>query len=75
MSIEFERLAGSDRHRDVSGEVGELLLQATCTACWEQWLGEQVKLINENKLSPAREDHYAFLVDQMRGFLKLDASA
>jgi Fe-S cluster biosynthesis and repair protein YggX len=53
------------------GAPGELVLARTCRACWELWRGEQVKLINEHKLSPANPEHYTFLVDQMKVFLKL----
>ena len=54
------------------GAAGELVLTHTCTACWEIWRGEQVKLINENKLSPANAEHYDFLVEKMNDFLKLE---
>ena len=53
------------------GAVGDAVLARTCAACWEIWRGEQVKLINENKLSPANTEHYDFLVDRMKEFLKL----
>ena len=53
------------------GEVGQLVRDGTCAACWQEWLGEQVKLINENKLSPANPEHYDFLVERMKGFLRL----
>jgi Fe-S cluster biosynthesis and repair protein YggX len=54
------------------GEPGELVLAGTCPACWSAWRGEQVKLINENQLAPSRPDHYDFLVQRMKGFLKLE---
>jgi len=53
------------------GQPGLLVLAGTCRACWDLWREEQVKLINENQLSPARSDHYDFLVQKMKGFLKL----
>ena len=53
------------------GESGRLVLAQTCRSCWDIWRGEQVKLINENKLSPAKPEHYEFLVERMTGFLKL----
>ena len=54
------------------GVVGETVLAQTCTSCWEIWRGEQVKLINENKLAPAKAEDYDFLVDRMKDFLKLE---
>ncbi len=53
------------------GVAGEMVLAHTCTGCWEIWRGEQVKLINENKLSPANAEDYDFLVGRMKDFLKL----
>jgi Fe-S cluster biosynthesis and repair protein YggX len=53
------------------GEVGELVRASTCRACWDSWRGEQVRLINELKLSPANPQHYAFLVERMKVFLSL----
>jgi Fe-S cluster biosynthesis and repair protein YggX len=53
------------------GAVGELVLQQTCTTCWRDWLGMQVKLMNENRLTPADPEHYAYLVREMRTFLGL----
>jgi Fe-S cluster biosynthesis and repair protein YggX len=53
------------------GPAGERVLGGTCRTCWEAWRGEQVKLINELRLSPARPDHYALLVERMSAFLKL----
>lgn len=53
------------------GTPGEAVLAQTCQTCWDVWRGEQVKLINEHQLSPANPEHYAYLVEQMRGFLKL----
>jgi Fe-S cluster biosynthesis and repair protein YggX len=66
-----EKTAGGLEQAPLPGEPGQQVLSSTCRDCWEIWRGEQVKLINENKLSPARPDHYEFLVKQMRGFLKL----
>lgn len=54
------------------GAVGQLVLAGTCGACWDLWREEQVKLINENKLSPAKAEDYEFLVDRLKGFLKLE---
>jgi len=53
------------------GEVGQLVQARTCPNCWTEWLETQVKLINEHKLSPADPEHYAFLLEQMKGFLGL----
>ena len=56
------------------GPAGELVFAGTCRSCWEIWRDEQVKLINENNLSPANAEHYEFLLGQMKSFLKLARS-
>jgi Fe-S cluster biosynthesis and repair protein YggX len=58
------------------GETGRAVLEGTCSACWQEWLGMQVKLINEWQLSPAVPEHFEHLVREMRTFLGLgDADA
>lgn len=53
------------------GADGRAILESTCAACWKLWLGEQVKLINETRISPADPDGFAFLLTRMRTFLAL----
>ena len=53
------------------GPDGRAILESTCAACWKLWLGEQVKLINENRISPADPDGFAFLRTHMKTFLAL----
>ena len=53
------------------GEVGELVRTKTCSACWSEWKGAQVKLLNEYQLTPVNPEHYDFLVKEMRKFLAL----
>ena len=42
-----------------------------CAACWKEWLGAQVNLINEYKLSTIDPSHREALNTQMRTFLNL----
>jgi Fe-S cluster biosynthesis and repair protein YggX len=53
------------------GAAGAAVLAHSCVECWAIWCEEQVKLINELSLSPAKPDHYAQLVDKMKEFLSL----
>jgi Fe-S cluster biosynthesis and repair protein YggX len=53
------------------GEPGRTILANVCAACWKEWLGTQVKYINEYRLSPLDPKHYEFLLEQARGFLGL----
>ena len=70
-----ERRDGLPRE-PLPGAVGRAILDHTCAACWKLWLGEQVKLINETRVSPADPDGFAYLLKEMRAFLVLsDGSA
>jgi Fe-S cluster biosynthesis and repair protein YggX len=53
------------------GEVGESVLERVCRECWSSWLGEQVKIINENQLSPADPAAFEFLVARMKAYLSI----
>jgi Fe-S cluster biosynthesis and repair protein YggX len=53
------------------GDVGQVVRDRTCPACWGEWLGNQVKLINEYRLSPVNPEHFQFLLKEMRSFLRL----
>ena len=53
------------------GEVGRLVHEQTCQSCWKAWLGAQVILMNENRLSPGNPEHYDLLVREMTTFLNL----
>jgi len=62
--------AGLDR-TPLPGAVGEAVLAQSCAACWREWLEMQVKLINENRLTPANSEHFDQLVGEMKVFLNL----
>jgi Fe-S cluster biosynthesis and repair protein YggX len=53
------------------GKIGELVAAHTCPACWREWMGMQVRVINEYRLSPAEPQHFEYLVSQMKVFLNL----
>ena len=53
------------------GPVGAAVLQRTCAACWKEWMDMQVKLMNENHLTPANPEHYDFLIQELKKFLRL----
>lgn len=53
------------------GSIGALVLARICPACWREWLGMQVRVINEYRLVPADPQHFEFLLNQMRSFLNL----
>jgi Fe-S cluster biosynthesis and repair protein YggX len=53
------------------GVLGERVVRQTCASCWQEWLGAQVILINENRLSGADSRHVDYLLGQMQVFLNL----
>jgi Fe-S cluster biosynthesis and repair protein YggX len=53
------------------GPIGERVKDRVCPACWREWLGMQVRVINEYRLVPADPQHYEYLLAQMREFLSL----
>jgi Fe-S cluster biosynthesis and repair protein YggX len=55
------------------GPDGEAIHANACAACWKEWLGMQVKYINEYRLNPLDPKHFEFLVEQARAFLGLSA--
>lgn len=53
------------------GAVGEAVLAHSCRDCWDNWCAEQVKVINELSLSPAKPEHYSQLVEKLKQYLVL----
>ena len=55
-----------------AGTLGEQVRDRVCAHCWSDWMGMQVKVINEYRLSPARPEHFEVLMAQLRAFLNLN---
>ena len=55
----------------IPGPTGQAFLENVCASCWREWLGMQVKYINEYRLSPVDPTHFEFLLGQAKSFLKL----
>ena len=54
-----------------AGDLGKVVYGQVCAVCWKEWLGAQVNMINEYKLSMIDPDHRAALTKQMIQFLSL----
>jgi Fe-S cluster biosynthesis and repair protein YggX len=54
------------------GPLGEKVRDRVCAHCWSDWMGMQVKVINEYRLSPVQPEHFELLMAQLRAFLNLD---
>ena len=55
-------------------EMGQEILANTCGACWQAWLGMQVKIINEYSLLPVNPEHGAILEQNLKSFLRLPSA-
>ncbi|MGN6789965.1 MAG: oxidative damage protection protein [Rhodanobacteraceae bacterium] len=51
------------------GELGQRIYEHIGREAWQQWLGYQTMLINENRLSPRDPDTRKFLAAEMQRFL------
>ena len=51
------------------GDIGQRIYENISKEAWQQWLGHQTMLINENRLSPINPEHRKFLEQEMQKFL------
>jgi Fe-S cluster biosynthesis and repair protein YggX len=47
------------------GELGQRIFASVSKEAWQQWLGLQTMLINEQRLSPVNPEHRKYLAEQM----------
>ncbi len=50
------------------GELGQKIFDNVSKEAWQQWMGHQTILMNENRLSPINPEHRAFLEKEMEKF-------
>ena len=50
----------------------EAVLSRICAACWREWEGTEVKVINEYRLNLVDPEHRAMLQKACLGFLKIE---
>ncbi len=50
------------------GELGQKIFNNVSKEAWQQWMGHQTILMNENRLSPINPEHRAFLETEMEKF-------
>jgi Fe-S cluster biosynthesis and repair protein YggX len=50
------------------GELGRRIFENVSKEAWQQWLGHQTMLINENRLSPINPEHRKFLAGEMEKY-------
>ncbi len=54
--------------------LGKEIQRKVCPACWREWLGNQVMLINEFRLNLVDPEARRTLEREMRAFLNVPAS-
>jgi Fe-S cluster biosynthesis and repair protein YggX len=54
--------------------LGQEVLAHACADCWKEWMGYQVKLINELGLMPVNPEHGAVLERNLKAFLRLPSA-
>lgn len=50
------------------GELGQRIFDNVSKEAWQQWMGHQTILMNENRLSPIKPEDRAFLEQEMEKF-------
>ena len=53
------------------GAAGARVQEQVCAPCWKEWLGAQVNIINEHRLTMINAEHRARLNREMKEFLNL----
>ena len=51
------------------GELGQRIFEHISKEAWQQWMGQQTILINENRLNVINPEHRAFIEQEMEKFL------
>jgi Fe-S cluster biosynthesis and repair protein YggX len=54
------------------GQWGTILLEQTCPDCWREWVDEQTRVINHERLQPSDPAHRRLLYERRVEFLKLE---
>ena len=57
------------------GDLGQRIFDNVSKEAWQQWLGHQTMLINENRLSPRDPESRKFLADEMEKYFFGEGSA
>ena len=55
----------------LGGKWGPIVLAQTCADCWREWIEEQTRLINHERLLPSNPEHRKVLYERMAAFLNL----
>jgi len=62
---------GALERAPLPGKWGPIVVAGTCSECWHEWVEEQTRLINHERLVPAEPEHRRVLYQKMAEFLSL----
>lgn len=54
----------------IKGELGIEVFNKISKEAWEQWIGVQTMLINENKINLMNRDEREFIASKLRSYIK-----
>jgi Fe-S cluster biosynthesis and repair protein YggX len=66
--VRLKREAEGLERQTYPGELGQRIFDNVSKEAWQEWLGHQTMLINENRLSPVDPKARKFLEEQMEQF-------
>ncbi len=58
----------------MGGQLGEAIANKVCTACYQEWVGQQVLYINHYGLQMANPDDRKKLIQVMKEYLGLETA-
>jgi Fe-S cluster biosynthesis and repair protein YggX len=58
----------------IPGKWGAIVRAQACADCWREWIEEQTRLINHERLLPAEPEHRKVLYSRMSDFLRLETT-
>ncbi len=57
------------------GDLGDLVRRTVCSACWNEWMAIQTRILNEYRVNVLHPDHVRAVREQMVRFLELEEGA
>jgi Fe-S cluster biosynthesis and repair protein YggX len=66
------REAESLQSPPMGGQLGDTLMAKVCLECWNEWVGQQVLIINHYGLQMADPDDRKKLIQAMKEYLNLE---
>jgi Fe-S cluster biosynthesis and repair protein YggX len=59
----------------VNNQYWQKVATSTCSYCWEEWKGMEIKIVNEYRLNLLERDHRKLVKKYMHDFLNVDGTS